>query len=505
MEKRLSLLIIGLSESDTELVCRLFQEANYAVTHQCVEEAGNMRSLLATRSWDLVMAASPFFLPTLRESGADTPYIVVSGESDAEKAIEDMKSGIDDYVTTRSLPVRLIPAFEQALEKAVLRRQKREAEERNRQAVQELQNSETLYRTMALQTSSGIAILQKGKIVFVNPYVTNYYGYEEGDVIGRAMLDFIHPEDRAEVRQNAIRMLKGQSQTPYRYRVVSKTGQLRWVVETITAISYMGKRAIMGNVMDVTELMQLTKQLDDARTMLIQEEKLSSIGMLAGGISHEILNPLNIISLNIQLLGMNDWPADKTSEMLAVISHQIERIEKIVRDINTFAKPSKGEFIPLDINRLIESVFNLIAPKLRLAMISLEKQLAPDLPDIPIDQNKMWQVFMNIISNAIDAMAGKQEKILRAATTLEATEEGEFIVIIFSDTGPGIGKEAVNKIFDPFYTTKEPGTGTGLGLSISYSIIQEHKGCIMAQNNERGGASFVIRLPVNPQRQAAGN
>ncbi|MHB8828699.1 MAG: two-component system sensor histidine kinase NtrB [Syntrophales bacterium] len=505
MEKRLSLLIIGLSENDTELVLGLFQEADYAVSHQCVEAAGNIRPHLATGSWDLVMADSPFLLPTLRESGTDIPYIVISGESDAEKAIEAMKYGIDDYIIKGSLRVRLIPALEQALEKAVLRRQKREAEERNRQAVQELQNSETLYRTMALQTSSGIAILQNGKIVFVNPYVTNYYGYEEGDFIGRAMLDFIHPEDRAGVRQNAIRMLKGQSQTPYRYRVVSKTGQLRWVVETITAISYMGKRAIMGNVIDVTELMQLTKQLDDARTMLIQEEKLSSIGMLAGGISHEILNPLNIISLNIQLLEMNDWPADKTGEMLAVISHQVERIEKIVRDINTFAKPSKGEFLLLDVNRLIESVFNLITPKLRLAMISLEKQLAPDLPEIPIDQNKMWQVFMNIISNAIDAMTGRPEKILRAATTLETTRDGGFIVIIFSDTGPGIGKEAVNKIFDPFYTTKEPGTGTGLGLSISYSIIQEHQGNIMVKNNEWGGASFIIRLPVKPQRRTAGS
>lgn len=498
MEKRLSLLIIGLSPGDTELVCRLFQEANYVVTHQCVEELGSMRSLLASRSWDLVMAASPCFLSALRESGADTPYIVVSGKSDAEKAIEDMKSGIDDYVTTRSLPVRLIPAFEQALEKALLRRQKKEAEERNRQAFQELQNWETIYRTMALQTSSGIAILQNNKIVFVNPYVTNYYGYEEGDFIGRAMLDFIHPEDRAEVRQNAIRMLKGQSLTPYRYRVLSKTGQIRWVVETIASISYKGERAIMGNVIDVTEFMELTKQLDDVRTMLIQEEKLASIGMLAGGISHEILNPLNIISLNIQLLEMNDWPADKTGEMLAVISRQVERIEKIVRDINTFAKPSKGEFIHLDINRLIESVLNLITPKLSLAAISLEKQLAPDLPEIPIDQNKMWQVFMNIISNAIDAMAGRQEKILRVATTLEVTEEEAFIVIIFSDTGPGIGNEVGNKVFDPFYTTKEPGKGTGLGLSISYSIIQEHKGCITVQNNEREGASFVIRLPVNP-------
>jgi len=495
MEKRLSLLIIGLSAGDTELILRRFAAEQYVIGHQRVESAGQARLALPSRSWNIVIADSPSALAMLRESGADIPCIVVSDTSDAEAAIAAMKSGIDDYIIKDNL-ARLIPAVEQALEKAFIRRQKRDADEKSRQAAQE---NEALCRTMTMQTSSGIAILQQGKLVFVNPYLARAYGYNEADFLGRTMLEFIHPEDRAEVRQRAIAMLKGKNQTPYRYRVVCADGQIRWVVESLTPISYRGNPAVMGNIIDVTDIMQITRQLEDARALLLQEEKLASLGMLAGGIAHEILNPLNIISLNIQLLGINEWPLEKTKEMFAVISQQVARIEKIVRDLNTFAKPSRGEFVPLDINKLLDSVFNLINPRLRLARINLEKELAPDLPVIPVDQNKLWQVFMHLITNAGDAMAEKENKTLRVKTGRETTGEGEFVRIVFADTGVGIGKEDANRIFDPFFTTKAPGAGTGLGLSIAYSVIQEHRGSILVENNAWGGASFIIRLPVNPQ------
>ncbi|MCK9363845.1 MAG: PAS domain S-box protein [Syntrophales bacterium] len=492
MEKRLSILMISLSEDDTELVSRRFQEAGYAIVHQRAEDADQTRQALASRSWEFVIADSPSALVILRQTGSDIPYLVVSDESDVETAIAAMKAGIDDYILKSNL-LRLVSAFEQALEKAAIRRQQREAEEKSRQTAQE---KEALCLTMTLKTSSGIAILQQGKLVFVNPYLIKDYGYKEEDFLGKTMLEFIHPEDRAKVRQNAIAMLKGKSATPYRYRVVCADGQIRWVVESLATISYGGSPAIMGNIIDVTEMTQLERQLEDARALLIKEEKLSSLGMLAVGISHEILNPLNIISLNIQLLEINEWPPEKTKEMLAVISRQVERIEKIVRDLNMFAKPSQGEFIPVDVNKLIESVFTLINPKLRLARINLEKELGADLPAISLEQNKMWQVFMNLITNAIDAMAEKEEKTLRAATSRETTKEGEFVRIVFADTGKGIEKENSSKIFDPFFTTKAPGAGTGLGLSIAYSVIQEHKGSIVVENNKEGGASFIIRLPV---------
>jgi signal transduction histidine kinase len=110
----------------------------------------------------------------------------------------------------------------------------------------------------------------------------------------------------------------------------------------------------------------------------------------------------------------------------------------------------------------------------------------------------MWQVIINLFSNAIDAMDGKSEKRLLVATVLEKTPEGDFVRIVFSDSGKGIDEKNISRIFDPFFTTKDPGMGTGLGLSIAFGILQEHRGTLHAENNEWGGASFVIRLPVHP-------
>jgi PAS domain S-box-containing protein len=365
-------------------------------------------------------------------------------------------------------------------------------------ASEELKNMEVLYRTMVMKTSSGIAVLQGGKLVFVNPYLTDIYGYREEDFLDRPMLEFIHPEDRDEVRKNAIQMLNGQSTTPYRYRVVCADGKIRCVLETVTPISYRGNPAVLGNIIDITELVQLREQLQNAHALLLQEEKLYAIGTLAGGIAHEILNPLNIISMNIQMMEMGAWPSEKIKEMLAVSARQVQRIERIVRDLSTFAKPSKGEFVPHDINKLMESVFALISPKLRLSGIDIEKQYEADLPNIPVDQSKMWQVIINLFSNAIDAMDGRSEKRMLVTTALEKTPEGDFVRIVFSDSGKGIDEENISRIFDPFFTTKDPGMGTGLGLSISFGILQEHRGTLHAENNKWGGASFVIRLPVQP-------
>jgi len=365
-------------------------------------------------------------------------------------------------------------------------------------AAEDLKNMEDFYRTLVMKANSGMAILQDEKFIFVNPSLMDIYGYREDDLLGRAMVEFIHPEDRDQARKDAARMLEGQSFTPYNYRVVCADGQTRSVAETVTPISCGGSPAVLVNSMDVTELVRLRKQLVDTQSLLLKEEQLFAIGTLAGGISHEILNPLNIISMNIQMMEMDAWPPEKTKAMLAVSARQVERIEKIVRDLSAFAKPSKGEFIPLNVNKLIESVFTLISPKLRLSGVEIDKQYEGELPDIPIDQSKMWQVIINLFSNAIDAMDGKSEKRLLVATVLEKTPEGDFVRIVFSDSGKGIDEKNISRIFDPFFTTKDPGMGTGLGLSIAFGILQEHRGTLHAENNEWGGASFVIRLPVHP-------
>lgn len=365
---------------------------------------------------------------------------------------------------------------------------------------EELKLAEVLYRTISENSQSGIIIVQDNTIVYVNPYIASDYGYSLEQLLGRDMRDFIHPDDLQETRRNAIRMLKGESTVPYSYRIVCAGGESRWVVETVSSIEYKGRRAVLGNIMDVTERRLMEKQLADARETLLQSEKLSAIGTLAGGISHEILNPLNIISLTIQMLGLQEWPPDKTKEMLATCEKQIERIEKIARDINTFAKTSKNELQPVNINDLIDSVLALLLPKIRLSRVAVSRLFQDDMPLIPLDQNNIWQVFMNLIHNAIDAMEKTEEKALEITTAIVPSKKGDVARITFNDRGPGIREEEMSRIFDPFFTTKEPGKGTGLGLPIARNIVQEHDGKIWAENNRWGGASFIVELPTGNDR-----
>ncbi len=237
-------------------------------------------------------------------------------------------------------------------------------------------------------------------------------------------------------------------------------------------------------------------QLQETQNMLIQSDKLAAIGTLAAGVTHEILNPLNIISLYLQMLASTEIPTEKVMDVIGICQQQVERIAKISKDLNQFARQGASEITTGDINHLIEQTFNLITPKLRVNQVAADLQLGSNLPSIPMDHNRLGQVFLNLVNNAVDAMEGVPDKALRVETELVTSAEKEFVRVVFADRGKGIPEEAIRKIFDPFFTTKEPGKGTGLGLSITYRIIQDHGGRIWAENNAGGGASFFIELPV---------
>ena len=144
-------------------------------------------------------------------------------------------------------------------------------------------------------------------------------------------------------------------------------------------------------------------------------------------------------------------------------------------------------------NETIEKVVDLIAPQLRVDGIRTDVELDAGIPLIPMDKERMEQVIFNLISNATAAMTGRETKVLKITT--KPNPQGSILIAI-SDTGPGIDPRDKDKVFDPFFTTKDPGEGTGLGLFIAYSIVQEHAGRIWVENNESGGASFYIDLPI---------
>jgi PAS domain S-box-containing protein len=247
------------------------------------------------------------------------------------------------------------------------------------------------------------------------------------------------------------------------------------------------------------ETLNTLKQLQEAKDMLVQSEKLAAIGRLSAGVGHEILNPLNIISMRMQFLEMTEKLPDKVKEGFATMFRQIDRIVKITKDLSQFSRISKRDMVKKDINQLIQHIAALVMPRLRVEQVTLETELPPDLPQTPMDSDRIEQVVLNVINNAVDALDGRENKVIRVTSGLTRREGRDYLRLTISDNGRGIPRENIDKLFDPFFTTKEAGKGTGLGLHICYTIIQEHGGRIWAENNADCGASFFIELPIEEQ------
>jgi len=238
---------------------------------------------------------------------------------------------------------------------------------------------------------------------------------------------------------------------------------------------------------EVTERRRLEQQLRQA-------EKLSALGQLISGVTHELNNPLAVISGYAQLLAMRPAVDEKTRGDLLKIQRESERASRIVQNFLTFARKQPVEKTNVNLNDLIKVTLELMDYDLRASGVRLVEELGPDLPQVFADPNQLEQVFLNIVNNAVQSMDGNsREKVLKIKTECSATHVKATLV----DSGKGIPAEILGKVFDPFFTTKDVSVGTGLGLSISFSIIKEHAGSIYAQNDADDGAMFIVELPIS--------
>ena len=239
------------------------------------------------------------------------------------------------------------------------------------------------------------------------------------------------------------------------------------------------------------------QDLETTRDMLVQSEKLATIGQLAAGLAHEILNPTNIVSMRLHLLKMTEKLSQHGLDAIGICKEQLERIVNITRSLGKFSRKPSKSVVKTDINDLIYHILHLLGPQLNFENINTSIGLSNTLPRIPLDREMFEEVALNIIANAVSAMSGRPEKKLIIETDLP--DPGSFIRIRIADNGPGIAKEALTKVFDPYYSTKASDKGTGLGLFLSYGIIREQGGHLWVENNAVAGASFYIDLPVKSE------
>jgi two-component system NtrC family sensor kinase len=233
-----------------------------------------------------------------------------------------------------------------------------------------------------------------------------------------------------------------------------------------------------------------TEEIRKIHSQLFRSEKLASLGKLAAGVAHEINNPLTGILTNSSLL-LEDLPADDARrDDVEIIVKETIRCREIVKRLLDFARQTKPQKKLTNVNGLIDNIILLVRNQTSFRNIEITKNLGEGIPEILTDTDQIQQVFINIVLNAAEAMT--KGGSLTISSGLSA--DGEYLVITFSDTGPGLREEDRERIFDPFYTTKEH--GTGLGLSISYGIVEQHGGSISAENNVGRGSTFTVQLPL---------
>ncbi len=256
---------------------------------------------------------------------------------------------------------------------------------------------------------------------------------------------------------------------------------------------------IMSDLKETTEEVQRREQeLREKQEQLVQAGKLATLGELTTGVAHELNNPLNNIGLfignaiDLIALGMADPNPERILQELQSAMHQVRKATEIISHLRTFGRATSVSREPVVITQVIRSALSLVQEQLRLRQIEV-KLLVPEEEVIVIGNGiQLEQVFINLLTNARDAMVHSSRKMI----TIGCTKQANMVDIRFCDTGQGIPVGLEQRIFDPFFTTKEVGSGTGLGLSITYGIIKEHHGTIVVENCHDEGALFLIQLPL---------
>jgi len=290
-------------------------------------------------------------------------------------------------------------------------------------------------------------------------------------------------EEFYRVRQNAgINNL-------YKFRLKTPAGEMRTVNVAIAPLvtrsfQIVGRLIIMD---DITERIELEGQLSQA-------DKLTSIGLLAAGVAHEVNTPLAVISSYTQMLAKQLQGDPQKSGLLEKITRQTFRASEIVNNLLNFSRTSGTEFADVNVNKVITDTLALLEHQFKTAKVQVRSELTPSISAIQGNPGRLQQVFLNLFLNAKDAMPG-------GGTLSVATGNGEMVSVRVSDTGSGIAPEHIQRIYDPFFTTKTTAKegqnrGTGLGLSVTYGIIQEHAGKIRVESTPGAGTTFALDFPL---------
>jgi PAS domain S-box-containing protein len=357
-----------------------------------------------------------------------------------------------------------------------------------------LRESEKRFRDLLENLLIGILIIQNGKIVYKNPELESLWGPIPQE-FNLAEHKNIHPADAIIVKKSIQNLAIGKSKKldlEFRFYPEGKMesrSDMKWVHCHASRIEYQKKEAILVNIMDVTR----TKALEH---LLVVQDKMASLGRIAAGMAHEIRNPLSGINIYLNTLTKlydKGESLDKVMEILSQLQSASGKIESVIRRVMDFSKPSTPRMIVTDVRHPIKEAIKLTAVTLRKSGITVDTELAQDLPESLMDPQMIEQVIVNLITNAADAV--KLQKEHKRIKIRASVKNGQLFLSV-ADSGAGVPLRLREKIFDPFYSTKPDSTGIGLGLCSR--ILADHGGSISVHTGKWGGAEFRILFPLKP-------
>jgi two-component system NtrC family sensor kinase len=368
-----------------------------------------------------------------------------------------------------------------------------------KEAEKNITRQQQLFKT-TLDVTPDLVSLQDHNLIYqaVNPAFHQYFALNESDFIGKSDVDIFPPEKAEIFRAEDLEILR--TGVPLSKQVlINKGGDNHWF--HMVKVPVYDEDRIAGLLLTARDITEMKK----FQEKLIQTVKMEELGKLAGGVAHEINTPLGIILGYAQIL-LEDLPPDTEGhEYLKIIEKQVKICRHIVADLLNFSRVSDSRMEEMDLNQSIDEVLQLVRHIFKQNWVDIEVSLASQIPPIRGDQEKLKQVWLNLLNNAFESIG--QDGTIRV--TSKVCPHGNHVVVTVADTGTGINDQDMEKIFEPFFSTKAPGVGTGLGLSVSSGIVREHQGRIFAVSPAPSeflgktkkpvgpGTLFVVLLPVD--------
>ena len=330
-----------------------------------------------------------------------------------------------------------------------------------------------------------------GNMIYVNPAYLSASGYSKEEVLGKNPNVFGSGRQSKKFWKKMWDTVRSGKVWVGEVENKRKNGEPYYAQLMISPI--------VDHNHEVTGFFGVHRDLSDKKLLekqLIHTQKMESIGTLAAGVAHEVGNPLASISALVQVV-LRTTDDFFVKEKLELIKGQVTRISKIIRDLVDFSRPSNYELKLTDLNQVLNESINITRVGKKAKDIEFEINLNDKIPLFPLVPDQIEQVFLNILLNAVDAIAEKESFYGDKKIIVTSNMDDDYVTIKFTDSGKGMTDEELSKVFEPFFTTKREGIGTGLGLWISYGIIKSFEGKISVESEYGVGSTFTIKLPFN--------